>query len=161
MRWLLAACLAAAPALASAGRNLSQDEAFLAARDAFRAGDAARIAKHASRLDQYLLKPWVDYWLLKTRLEEAQPEEVRGFLESNVNSYLAETLRRDWLHVLGKKQKWALFQEERPLLAVEDAEIGCYGLLARWRQNGEADLAQLKDYWSCSTRAAGGLHSAR
>src|SRR3990170_2699044 len=95
-RWLLAACLAAAPALAPAARSLSQDEAFLAARDAFRAGDAARITKHAARLEHYVLKPWVEYWLLKTRLEEAQPEEIREFLERNANSYLAETLRRDW-----------------------------------------------------------------
>lgn len=146
-RWLLAACLAAAPALAPAARSLSQDEAFLAARDAFRVGDAARIARHASKLDQYLLKPWVDYWLLKTRLEEAQPEEIRGFLERNAYGYLAETLRRDWLHVLGKRQTWAIFQQERQLLAVEDAGIGCYGLLARWRQNGDADLAQFKDHW--------------
>jgi soluble lytic murein transglycosylase len=146
-RWLLAACLAAAPALAPAARSLSQDEAFLAARDAFGAGDAARITKYAARLDHYVLKPWVEYWLLKTRLEEAQPGEIRGFLESNANSYLAETLRRDWLRVLGKRQQWELFQQERPLIAGDDAEIGCYGLLARWRQSGEAYLARLKEYW--------------
>ena len=146
-RWLLAACLAAAPALASAARGLSQDETFLAARNAFRVGDAARIAKHAARLDHYVLKPWVEYWLLKTRLEEAQPEEIREFLERNANSYLAETLRRDWLRVLGKKQQWELFQQERPLIASDGAEIGCYGLLARRRQSGEAYLARLKEYW--------------
>ena len=147
MHWLLAACLAVASAGACAARSQSQDEVFLAARDAFRAGDAARLMRYASRLDQHLLKPWVDYWRLKTNLEEAQPEEISGFLKTNDHTYLAETLRRDWLRVLGKQRSWALFLQEQPLIVRDDAETGCYGQLARWRQNGEFDLAQLREQW--------------
>lgn len=146
-RWLLAACLAAAPALAPAARGLSQDETFLAARDAYRAGDTAKIARHARNLDGHLLKPWVAYWQIKTSIEETPTGEIRAFLERNANSYLAETLRRDWLQVLGKRRQWELFLQERPLISGDDAEIGCYGLLARWRQSGELALAQLRDYW--------------
>ena len=146
-RWLLAACLAAVPALAPAARSLSQDQTFLAARDAYRAGDSAKIARHAAHLGQHLLKPWAEYWLIKTRIEQTPSEEIRAFLQRNANSYLAETLRRDWLRVLGKRQQWELFVQERSLISGDDAEIACYGLLARWRQTGEPALAQFKDYW--------------
>jgi len=147
-RWLLVACMAAVPALALAARGQSQDAAFLAARDAFRAGDAARIARHAATLDQYLLKPWADYWLLKTRLEDAAPEDIQRFLDANTGTYLAETLRKDWLRILGRKQRWDLFQQELPQLVAEDAEVSCYALLARWHQSGEPALAQLMEHWN-------------
>jgi soluble lytic murein transglycosylase len=146
-RLMLAACLAAVPALGLAGRGLSQDAAFLAARDAFRAGDAARIARHAATLDQYLLKPWADYWLLKVRLEDAQPEALQGFLDRNAGTYLAEALRRDWIRVLGKKEQWDLFDQELPKLVADDPEIACYALLARWRAGVLPDHASLKPYW--------------
>ena len=146
-RFLLAACLAAMPALAWAARGLSQDAAFLAARDGFRAGDAARIAKHAATLDQYLLKPWADYWLLKVRLEDARPDAVQGFLDGHGGTYLAEALRRDWLRVLGKKEQWELFHQELPKLVADDPDIACYALLARWQAGDLPDLASVRPYW--------------
>jgi len=147
-RWLIAACLAAAPALAPAARSLSQDAAFLAARDAFRAGDAARIARHAAALDRYLLKPWAEYWFLKTVIEVAAPEEMQRFLEANADTYLAETLRREWMVVLGRKQRWDLFEQELPKLVTEDAEVACYALLAHWRRGGEPAWAKLMEQWN-------------
>lgn len=145
---MVAVCLAVAPALARAGRSLSQDEIFLAARDAFRAGDAARLARYAPMLDRYPLQSWVEYWRLETRLEQAQSEEIRGFLERNDQTYLAEALRRDWMRVLGKKQDWDLFLKEEPRVTRVDAEIACYGLLARSSQNGELDPDGLREYWA-------------
>ena len=147
-RWLLAACLAAAPAIAPAAQSLSQDETFLAARKAHRAGNPARIARHAANLDGYLLKPWVDYWLIDARIKQAPREEIRAFLARHADSYLAETLRRDWLRLLGKTGQWELFLLEQAQIAGDDAQIGCYGLLARWHlRGGELDLARLSDYW--------------
>ena len=142
---LLAACLIAQPALGA--RGLSQDRAFLAARDAFRVGDAVKRAKHAARLKGYILEPYVEYWLLKTRLEQTPADEVRGVLERHANTLIAEALRRDWLHVVGKKEQWELFEQELPLLANGDAEVRCYSLLARWRQSDDSALAQLKPFW--------------
>ena len=38
------------------------DQALLGAYDAYRAGNAMRLARHAKDLDDHVLKPWVDYW---------------------------------------------------------------------------------------------------
>ncbi len=147
MKFLLAVCLALAPALAGAARGQAQDEAFLAARDAFNAGNAAKLARYAAQLDGYLLQPWVDYWRLKMRLDDARPEEVDAFLRRHAETSLAQALRRDWLLALGKRERWDLFLQELPLLEGEYADVGCYVLLARWRQNDASALAGVKGYW--------------
>jgi len=58
-------------ALAAAGAPASQDDDFVAAQEAFRAGDAARLARHAQRLKGYVLEPYVEYYQLRLRLEDA------------------------------------------------------------------------------------------
>ena len=146
MKFLLAVCLALTPALAGAARGQAQDAAFLAARDAFNAGNAQKLAKYAAQLDGYLLQPWVDYWRLKLRIDDARPEEVNAFLRRQ-DTPLAQALRRDWLLALGKKERWDLFLRELPLLEGEYADVGCYALLARWRQNDASALAGVKVYW--------------
>jgi len=147
LKFLLAVCVALMPALAAAARGQAQDAAFLAARDAFNAGNAVKLAKHAAQLDGYLLQPWVDYWRLKMRVEEARAEEVEAFLRRKADTPLAQALRRDWLLALGKKERWDLFLRELPLLEGEYADVGCYALLARWRQDDASALASVKAYW--------------
>src|SRR5471030_577274 len=73
----LALALAMLPlvAQAAAPRPQSQDDIFLAARDAARAGDNARLAKYAAQLDGYLLQPYVESWLLRQRMDDASPDE--------------------------------------------------------------------------------------
>src|SRR5262245_30109943 len=46
------------------------DHALVGAYDAYRAGNALRLARHAKDLDGHALKPWVDYWRLALRLED-------------------------------------------------------------------------------------------
>ena len=60
---LLLAC-AIAPAVA---RAASQDEDFLAAREAFRVGDAAKLERAARSLAGYPLEPYVNYWRFRLR----------------------------------------------------------------------------------------------
>ena len=147
-RWLLAACLVTAPALVAAARSLSQDETFLAAHKAFRAGNATRIARYATQLDGYLLKPWAEYWSLSTGIDGTPNEEIRAFLRRYADSYLAEALRREWLRVLGRKEQWEQFVEQEGTSAADDPEISCYGLLARSHQGEEdLDLARFRDHW--------------
>jgi len=147
MRWLLAACLGFLPALALGAHELSQDEALVAARDAFRAGNATKLAKHAAALNGHLLEQYVQYWQIDLRLESAPPAEVRGFLDRYAGTFLAEQLRREWLRVLGKRGQWDLFRQELPLLVNDDAPVRCYTLLARWQENDESALAELKPFW--------------
>jgi soluble lytic murein transglycosylase len=130
----------AAPAAAS-------DEEFLAAREAFRAGNLTRLELHAARLRGHLLEPYVRYWQLSRRLEQAGVEEVRGFLAANQDSPLSERLRNEWLKVLGRRGEWTLFDAELPLLVGDDIEITCYALQSRLAVNPSATLPEARPLW--------------
>lgn len=126
----------------------SRDDDFLAARDAFRAGDAARFNALAKRLDGYVLAPYVAYYQLQMRLRDASVEEVRGFIASNADSSLSDRLRADWLRVLGRQQNWALFQEEYPALANnDDIELACFSLRARLQRGDDTAIQDVRQKW--------------
>jgi soluble lytic murein transglycosylase len=146
-RMMLALALAPLALQASPSRPQTQDEIFLAARAAVRSGDYDKLARYDAQLQGYLLEPYVQSWLLRPRLEDASAEEVRAFLEREQGSLLAEQVRSDWLKVLGRKRQWGLFDVEHPLLAIEDSEISCYALLARWQNRDESALAEVRAQW--------------
>ena len=81
------------------------DDDFLAAREAFQAGNAARLETHAQRLQGHLLEPYVAYWQLSLTLGEAAPEEVRAFLTANRGGPLAWQLRGEWLKALARREQ--------------------------------------------------------
>ena len=59
----------------------------------------------------HVLAPYLEYWRLKLRLEDAPDADVRAFLErEQAGSYLAERLRADWLKELGKRGDWQSFE---------------------------------------------------
>ncbi len=148
LRWLICAlALAALPARAAPSHRLSQDELFLAARDAARVGDRAKLAKYEPQLQGYLLEPYVESWLLHLRLDEVPSEKVRAFLARQQGSVVAEQLRREWLKTLGKKQRWDLFQLEYPLLVGDDNEVACYALQARWQHQDASALEEVRAQW--------------
>src|SRR5688572_9713977 len=81
-------------------------EEFLAAREAYRTGNSARLDQHAARLKGHLLESYVLYWQLSPRLEQASVEQVRGFLAEHSDSPLSERVRNEWLKVLGRRGDW-------------------------------------------------------
>ena len=138
--------LALAPIAPQARPSLpqTQEEIFLAARAAMRAGDYDKLARYDAQLQGYLLQPYVESWLLRPRLQDATAEEVRAFLARQQGSLLAEQVRKEWLRALGKKQRWDLFRSEHPLLVSDDNEISCYALRARWQQKDESALVEVR-----------------
>ena len=145
---MLAFALAALVAQAAPSRPQTQDEIFLAAHAAARAGDYDKLARYEVQLQGYLLEPYVESWLLRARLEDASADEVRAFLAREQGSFLAEQLRKEWLKALGKKQQWDLFRAEHPLLIGEDNDVACYALQARWQQRDESALAEVRAQWT-------------
>lgn len=107
------------------------EDDILAARDAYNARNAARLAQAAQRLEGHPLAALARYWQLMLDLEKASADEVRAFLAAYPDSYLSDRLRGEWLKVLGKRQDWKTFSAEYPLLVNEDREITCYALQAR------------------------------
>src|SRR5216684_5280361 len=76
-----AAALAMAAGLAVfAARAEPTDADFVIARDAFHAGDAARLDRIAPRLKGHLLEQYVSYWQIRLKLDDADPERVKAFL---------------------------------------------------------------------------------
>jgi len=128
-------------------RPAGADLAVLTARDAFRAGDLAKLNRAAMSTGGHVLEPYVGYWQLRLRLDERRPDEILTYLDRNAGSLLAEQLRRDWLKSLGRKGEWALFQTHAPLLVGDDTEVSCYRLVARYQTKDESALAELKPLW--------------
>ena len=133
-------------AAVSAAAGANQDDDFLAAREAFRVGDARKLELYAQRLKGYVLEPYVTYWQLSSRLDESNPDEIRAFMSGNRDSPLSERLRKNWLKALGKAQQWDLFESELPQLLNDDLEITCYSLQSRMRTDGLA-LREARALW--------------
>ncbi|HEX7054720.1 MAG TPA: transglycosylase SLT domain-containing protein [Burkholderiales bacterium] len=132
-------CLSALVAASAAAA--APDETLLEAYDAYAAGDALRFERYAKELDGHLLAPWIAYWGLSLRLEDAAPPEVRDFLDRYRGTYVAERLRGEWLKVLGKRGAWDEFERELALYGPNDLEIDCYDWL-RKLEHGEASAAE-------------------
>ncbi|OGA46891.1 MAG: transglycosylase [Betaproteobacteria bacterium RIFCSPLOWO2_12_FULL_62_13] len=141
--WVLLALSSAAAGAAS------RDDDFLAAREAFRVGDARKLELYAQRFEGHLLEPYVTYWRLRTRLEEASPDDIRAFIDASRDSPLSERLRNDWLKLLGKNRQWDLFEAELPHAVNEDIEITCYSLQSRVRIDTLA-LREARPLWFVS-----------
>jgi soluble lytic murein transglycosylase len=110
----------------------SDDDAFLALRDAARNGDAARAAALAASLGNYAIPSYVDYFRLKPMIANAPEQDIRDFLARYDGSAIADRLRNDWLLELGKARNWALFDEQYPLFVLnDDTQVKCYALTSK------------------------------
>ena len=141
-RRVLLAALLFAPLTAHA----AQDDDFLAAREAFRSGDARKLDFYAARLQNYVLEPYVTYWRLRMRLDDANPAEVRRFFANYAETPLANRLLTDWLKYLGRTQQWDVFDVDYPRYSGDDLDVTCYGIQSKVRAHPEA-LAEARSLW--------------
>ncbi|UTH73862.1 lytic transglycosylase domain-containing protein [Chromobacterium sp. IIBBL 290-4] len=140
----VAAALAAAlPAHAGA------DDTLIAARDAFRGGDLAKLARLGEDLPaNYPLKNYPAYWLAWKALDKNDDAQVISFLAQTPESLSADRIRNEWLKKLGMRENWTAFAEEWKKLPEEsrDEESRCYGQLLQLRQGEKpADLNRFLD----------------
>jgi soluble lytic murein transglycosylase len=146
-----AAAALATACIALAARGQPSDADFVLARDAYRAGDAARLEHIAPRLAGHLLEPYVAYWRLRLQIDTADPGAVRAFLARYAELPFAERLRGDWLKSLARRGDWTLFAAEYPQRAAEDVELACYAAQFR-AQRGTAEApdgaaADVRRFW--------------
>jgi len=116
-------------------------------RDAFRAGDAARLERFARRLNNSPMEVYASYYQLRLGLENAGIKEIRDFLSRPEDTPIIDQLRGEWLKLLGKKQQWDMFDAEYPRLLNEDTELACYALQSRLRNQGQAALHDARKLW--------------
>ncbi|HSD55196.1 MAG TPA: transglycosylase SLT domain-containing protein [Burkholderiales bacterium] len=152
---ICAVALIAAPPAAHAQANakkraapLSQDDRFLAAREAFRLGQPAKVAEQAQQLQGYVLESYVEYYLLRMRLDDMPADAVHEFLAKHQGTYIADQLRRDWLKALGKRREWEPFEAEYSAIVADDPELTCYALQARWRRGDDSALDEFRLLWA-------------
>lgn len=142
-----------------------QDADFLAAREAYQTGNAAKLNSYAQRLQKTPLEVYVSYYQLRLKLETAAPDTVKAFLARPEDNPVIDKLRGEWLKVLGNKQQWVLFNSEYPRLIREDAELTCYALQARRHAQADSPLNEVRELWltgkgqpeSCGTLFAAAL----
>jgi soluble lytic murein transglycosylase len=123
------------------------DADFVIARDAFHANDAVRLDRIASRLKGHLLESYVEYWQLKLKLDDADPDRVKSFLARREGGPLADRLRGEWLKSLAKRGQWTLFAAEFPKRAGEDTELLCYAMQWQRMRDGDGVLDSARPLW--------------
>jgi soluble lytic murein transglycosylase len=130
-------------------KTSAADDALLRAYDAFKAGDVAKLQRAAAQVRAgTLLAPYLDYWRLRLRLEDAALDpEVRAFLGEQAKTYLADRLRGEWLKELAKRGDWQSFELEYPPLLQEDSELRCYAWLGRLVRGDDSAYDEAKAVW--------------
>jgi soluble lytic murein transglycosylase len=123
------------------------DEDFIEIREAFRTGNAVRVAEYAKRMKQHVLAPYAEYFQLRLSLDTVDAGTIRAFLARHEGSFLADKLRGDWLQILGKRQQWVIFAEEYPKLVNQDDSLRCYALQYRLAARDEAAISEVRSLW--------------
>ena len=110
----------------------TDDDVFIALRTASNKGDIVKAAELASRLPNYAIPSYVDYYRLRPRIAGAPEQEIRDFLTRYDGSAIADRLRNDWLLELGKARNWTLFDQQYPLFVLDDdTQLKCYALMSK------------------------------
>lgn len=127
------------------------DESFLAARDAFAAGNRQAFERNAAGLQTHVLAPYIDYYRLRMDLDTASADSVEIFLERHADTVLGQRLRADWLRLLAKNEQWDAYRQEFPRLPqsspTPDADLRCHALRARLAVADAVALDEAKLLW--------------
>lgn len=127
----------------------SPEDDFMSMRLAFQAGDSARVAAYAQRLQGHLLEPYAAYYQLRPQIENAvaSADAVKKFLFRYQDTPLAARLQGEWLKTLGKTQQWDLFAEAYPALINRDTELTCYSLEQRLAGGDASAFNEVRPLW--------------
>lgn len=114
---------------ASGGELATQRAAFLAARQAYDAGELARYQRLTGELKTYPLYPYLRYVYLRDHVQTVAESDLLQFIERYRDTPPGERLRNIWLFDLAGAKRWSdylhLYRE------TGDAALQCYQLQAR------------------------------
>lgn len=131
----------------SAFAQSADDSAFIAAREAFRKGDAARLASAVGETRGHPLAIYAENYLLRNRLARNDADGIPAFLARNEGSNVAERLRSDWLTWLAKQGDWPRVESEYAKLLAPDTERTCLQQQARYQRGDRRVLDEAAGYW--------------
>lgn len=126
----------------------TQDEDFLAAREAFRNGNAIQLDKIAARLKDSSLEPYLTSYQLHMHWDEKDTSAIKQFLSRPEDTPVIDQFRNEWLKYLGKRQRWDEFSAEyRHLVNDDDPELNCYALQFRQLSDENGALHEARTKW--------------
>ena len=120
---------------------------FLAAREASRVGNMARLDTMAERLKDTPLEPYATYYQLRLRLSTRATVPIKAFLQRTSESPIVDQFRGEWLKFLGEHESWEEFADEYSRLLNTDDELVCYSLQLRRKSDEAGALAQARNMW--------------
>ncbi len=143
---------------------LAADREIMAARAAFEKRDVAALqaARAAASKSGHPLLPYLDFWWYTLNLSRSgapgstgifavsRSNEIAAFLAANQETPFADTLRRDWLKILGSLDEWDEFEPEFAKLTIDDNDVTCHQwrhLLTRNTPTETIRKPQIKSAW--------------
>ena len=144
--FLLGLCLALPIALPSFAQD-SRDTAFLAARDAFRAGDRNKLERSTAQLGNHELAPYAENYRLRLFMDQGDAIALRDFFERYDKSYVVEKLRADWIRWLGKRFVWNEVETEYARMIAPEPDVTCYNQQARLARDDRSIFDEAEKLW--------------
>ncbi len=133
--------------ICSAAHAATADEAFLAAREAYKNGDLGKLDTQLVLLGEHELLPYVRYWRLRLDIERVSAREINDFLASVEDTLIADRMRAAWMRELANQERWAEFLDEADRLSTWDTELVCFSLQARIALQGNEVIGEARDLW--------------
>ena len=106
----------------------TQRELYAQARAAISSGQTSRFNKLAKQLDDYALRPYLDYYRLRARVGTVSAKQVLDFYEDHEDLPAAGVLYGRWLKELGKRRQWPELRNH--YVETGDVATRCYYLRA-------------------------------
>ena len=121
------------------------------ALDDLRRGAVSKFRAKAKRLDNYPLRPYLDYHLVNGRLNRASTKEIRNFMDEHGDLAPSDIMFRRWLKKLGQKRHWTTLLQnfsDADYQRSRDAELRCYYVRALYgREQRKKALDWTTDLW--------------
>lgn len=144
---LIALALLSGLATSSACASRAADQAFIAAREAFRDGKPEALERHAAALHGHLLEPYTDYWRLRMRLDKTDSAAIDAVLRRMDGQYLGDRLRQDWTRVLARRGDWPAVVSVARDVRQPDPDIPCLVARARIALGDPPPVAETRPLW--------------
>ncbi len=142
--FLFAASLWAAPKKSEA---VLPEDAFLAARDAVKAGQRDKLITKSALFKGHALEMYGPYWQNLALRGDAADAANAEFLQQYDKSYLAERVRIELAKSMARRQAWDAFDAERTKISSDDLEVQCYTLLSRHLKKDAAAATEAAKVW--------------
>ena len=138
-----------ASATRAQGRDVARlDDITLDLAQAYKNRDRKRLSAALPSMRGYILEPWVAYWELSVRLDDAGKGEIQDFLQRYSGTYQEDRLRVEWLMQLGRSRDWETFAREHPLYRMnDDRMVRCYALWTDYSLRGTDVAAAMEPVW--------------